>query len=56
LELQRRCLEVALKAIEDSDAVIGCFLWKWFPGEARGEDFLVSRERLRKVIGARWTR
>lgn len=54
LETQRRCLAAALRALARSDAVRGAFLWKWFPGEARGEDFLMSTPAMRAVIGGHW--
>ena len=31
--IQKRCLKAALAAVADSDAIVGLFLWKWFPGE-----------------------
>jgi hypothetical protein len=52
---QRLCLEAALDALRgEQDAVVGAFLWKWFPGDSRGEDFLMSTPAMREVIGARW--
>ncbi len=53
-ELQRRCMDTALRAIGSSETVVGCFLWKWFAGKAHGEDFLTSTPVIRKVIRARW--
>lgn len=55
-EVQRRCLDAALQALERSEIVAGAFLWKWFPGEHgrfRG-DFLQSSKAMRKVIAAHW--
>jgi len=54
-ELQRRCLAAALGAIERSDAVVGAFLWKWFPDGGRGRgDFLQSTPAMRAVIAEFW--
>ena len=55
-EIQRRCLIAALKAIEQSETVVGAFLWKWFPDEnsrAR-RDFLKSTPTMRAVIAEHW--
>ncbi len=53
-ELQGRCLEVALKAVEAEPSVVGLFLWKDFAGDARGEDFPVLRPELRPRIRKIW--
>jgi hypothetical protein len=54
-ETQRRCLHVALEAIDGSDVVVGAFLWKWFPGEPRRHgNFLMSTPAMRETIGGRW--
>jgi hypothetical protein len=55
-DLQRRCLDVALRAVGESSTVVGCFLWKWFPGRSRGEDFLASTPVMRRVIRENWKR
>ena len=55
-EIQRRCLTAAMKAIEGSDAIVGAFLWKWFPTDAsrsRG-NFLKSTPSMRAVISKFW--
>lgn len=52
--LQRACLAAALRAIDREPAVIGAFLWKWFPGELPVGDFRMSRADLRAVIAAGW--
>jgi len=54
-EIQRRCLDAALRALERSDIVVGAFLWKWFPGEAglRG-NFIKSTPAMREVISDHW--
>lgn len=53
-EIQKICLDSSLKAIEKNDRVIGAFLWKWFPGDASGENFLKSTPVMRKVIKYHW--
>lgn len=53
-ETQRRCLTAALRAIEGDDTVVGVFLWKWFAGPARRENFLMSTPQMRAVIKAQW--
>jgi hypothetical protein len=54
-EVQRRCLDSALRALSRSQIVAGAFLWKWFPGELRHrENFLQSTPAMRAVIAAHW--
>ena len=53
-ETQRRCLSAALRAIERSDAIVGAFLWKWFPGEGEYGNFLKSTPAMREVIRTHW--
>ena len=52
---QALCLRVALEAIEREPAVIGAFLWKWFP-EPRpvGRDFQLATPSIRRLIGEVW--
>ena len=52
--LQRLCMEVALEAIGKESAVVGAFLWKWFPGDRQPRDFAMSSPAMREVIGAHW--
>jgi hypothetical protein len=52
--LQGRCLQTALKAIEQDDMVIGAFIWKWFAGNHRDENFLASTPKVRNIIKSRW--
>jgi len=52
--LQERCLNTALEAIEQDDMVIGAFIWKWFAGNHRGENFLASAPNVRKIIESYW--
>jgi hypothetical protein len=54
-ELQRLCMEVALEAIAREPAVVGAFLWKWFPGDRVPRDFAMSSPAMREVIGSRWS-
>ena len=53
-ETQRRCLAAALTALENDDAVAGVFLWKWFAGPTRHENFLMSTPAMRGVIAEHW--
>ena len=54
-EIQRRCLAAALKSVDESDVIVGVFLWKWFPGEYRGRgSFLKSTPVMRTVIRDHW--
>ncbi|MBT8487041.1 MAG: hypothetical protein HKO59_08045 [Phycisphaerales bacterium] len=53
--VQRRCLTAALAALEDSDGVVGAFLWKWFPGERNRGNFLKSTPAMQRVIQRAWT-
>ncbi len=53
-ELQARCLDAALSAIDGHPAVVGAFLWKWFPGTPQVGDFRMSSEHTRAVIRSRW--
>jgi Glycoside Hydrolase Family 113 len=53
--LQERCLRVALREIDrERDWLRGAFLWKWFVGGARGENFLLDREPLCAEIREAW--
>lgn len=53
--LQERCLRVALAQIaREHDWLRGAFLWKWFVGEARRENFLMKTPAMRSVIGSAW--
>ena len=53
--LQALCLDRALTAIEQpGDDLLGAFLWKWFPGDSRGENFLVSDPHMREVVARHW--
>ncbi|MCF3651556.1 glycoside hydrolase family 113 [Synoicihabitans lomoniglobus] len=52
--VQALCLDRALAAMEVPDDLIGAFLWKWFPGNSRGENFLVSDPHMREVVARHW--
>jgi hypothetical protein len=53
--LQARCLHAALEAIApESDWLRGAFLWKWFVGRTRGENFLVQTAAMRAVVQTVW--
>ncbi len=53
-DLQLRCLDAALSALDDSRRITGAFLWKWFPGELPRGNFLKSDPAVRTVIGRHW--
>ncbi len=53
-EVQIRCLDAALAAVEASDVIRGAFLWKWFPGGRVPRDFAMADEGPRAVIRSRW--
>ncbi|MHC5003740.1 MAG: glycoside hydrolase family 113 [Planctomycetota bacterium] len=54
--VQQRCLESAMEAMQRSDAIVGAFLWKWFPGESRRGNFLMSEPAIRQIIAGHWGR
>jgi len=54
-ELQARCLDHALAAVSvPGDDLVGAFLWKWFPGDSRGENFLISEPHMQAVVARHW--
>lgn len=54
--LQEQCLRVALTEIAgEKDWLRGAFLWKWFVGPTRHEDFRMQAPEIREVIGACWS-
>ncbi len=53
-EIQVRCLDAALRALERKDLLAGAFLWKWFPGSQGGRNFIMSTPAMREVIQAYW--
>ena len=55
IALQALCLDRALAAVDaPGDDLLGAFLWKWFPGDSRGETFLMSEPHMREVIARHW--
>lgn len=54
LELQERCMRAALAAIAEEPAVVGAFLWKWFPGDRLPRDFAMASPEMRRVISEYW--
>jgi hypothetical protein len=54
-QLQLRCLKVAFEILdEESDWLRGAFLWKWFVGPFRWENFKLDHPDARKLIQAEW--
>ena len=51
---QEASLSAALRAIQREPAVVGAFLWKWFPGEVQRGDFRMSDPRLRPLLRQYW--
>ena len=43
-------MRAALSAINREPAVVGAFLWKWFPGDARPRDFEMSSPAIEHVL------
>lgn len=55
VQLQTRCTKIALEMLgEERDWLRGVFLWKWFVGEAPGENFLLDTPKLRGVLRKQW--
>lgn len=52
--VQELCMTVALRAIEAEPAVVGAFLWKWFPGNRTPRNFAMSTAAMRRVIARHW--
>ncbi len=55
VELQALCTRVALETVEREAAILGSFLWKWFP-EPRpaGRNFRLATPEMRAVIKKAW--
>ena len=47
---QVACMRTAMKVIETEDAVVGAFLWKWFPGDAEPRNFSMKTPAMRALI------
>jgi hypothetical protein len=54
--VQKACLQAAWRAIDSEPAVVGGFLWKWFPGEVQRGDFRMSDPHVRGWIQDAWGR
>ena len=53
--VQEASLRAALLAIEEEDAVVGVFLWKWFPEpDAVGRNFQLATPRIERAIRDLW--
>ena len=53
--LQEDLLRVALRAVEAEPAVVGVFLWKWFPNpHPVGRNFQLATPRLKRAITDVW--
>jgi hypothetical protein len=53
--VQEACLRIALESIESEPAVVGSFLWKWFPGQRRRpRNFNLQEPRILKVVSESW--
>jgi Glycoside Hydrolase Family 113 len=53
--LQARCLRVALEAIESEPAILGSFLWKWFPEpHPVGRNFQLAVPAMLESIRSVW--
>lgn len=53
--LKLRCLDAALEAIHAEPAVLGAFLWKWFPEpRPNGRDFRLATPDVRTLIARHW--
>ncbi len=54
---QERCFRIALRCIENEPAVVGVFLWKWFPNPYPvGRNFQLATPRLKQAIAESWSR
>ena len=55
--LKLRCMRVALRMIETEPAIVGVFLWKWFPADPARQidhEFVLQYDAMRGVIGGAW--
>ena len=53
--MQSLCLRIALESIEREPAVVGAFLWKWFPDpHPVGRNFQLATPELRRAISGVW--
>jgi hypothetical protein len=55
--IQQACMRYALEAIESEPAVVGAFLWKWFPQpRSIGRDYQLATPPMKRVIRDAWFR
>ena len=47
---QVACMRTALNVIASEDAVVGAFLWKWFPGDETPRNFSMETPAMRSLI------
>ena len=55
--LKLRCMRIALRMIETEPAVVGVFLWKWFPADPLLQlehEFVLQYDAMRDVIRGAW--
>ncbi|MFT7617016.1 MAG: hypothetical protein ACI97A_000649 [Planctomycetota bacterium] len=52
--IQTICMEEALKAIAKEPAIVGSFLWKYFPGRRQPRNFNMHTKAMRDTIKAQW--
>lgn len=52
--VQEACFRSAVRAMDREPAVVGAFLWKWFPGPRQPRDFAQSTPRMRATIAELW--
>ncbi len=55
--LKLRCMRIALRAIETEPAIVGVFLWKWFPADPLLQlehEFILQYDAMRDVIRGAW--
>jgi hypothetical protein len=52
--LKRRCLSIALEAVERAERVHGAFLWKWFPRTHERETFRLNTSSMRPLLRKAW--
>ena len=56
--LQARCLRTALDVAHHSDAIVGAFIWKWFPTtrDIGPADFTVQTREYKELLADVWSR
>lgn len=53
--LQRRALGIALEAVDRERAVVGSFLWKWFPEpRPNGRTYAIATDPMKRMICDNW--